>query len=426
MSGSAAMRILVISGAFPPMKAGEADHVFQLCHNLAERGADVHVLTTTRNVAPRPVPFKLHSVIHNWAWGDVPRLVGSIKEIAPDAILLIYTDWVYQNHLMITFAPVLAKALYSRVPFVTLLETEEISLKASLWMRVVLKIVRSTAGPQKADQFHMKTLLWGSDRVIFLSERHRDRLVKNFPRVAGKGTVIPPPAIIRMYSEPDRNDRAALRRSLGLDPTEFVIVSFGYIYGAKGVDTLFSAIGLLKDHGRRVKLVIVGGGVDLSNPSADVRLLIEQAERLGITENIVWTGAYRSDSDVPSRYLYSGDACVMPFNSGVTLNRSSFAAAAAHGLPVVTTRGQTLESAFIDGENVYLCPPKDPTAVASAIEALMDDPGLARKLRAGALRLANEYFSPQKAVDRTIEALSGSNGRWNHASTPPSSAARNQ
>jgi len=105
--------------------------------------------------------------------------------------------------------------------------------------------------------------------------------------------------------------------------------------------------------------------------------------------------------------LYAADACVLPFNGGVTLNRSSFAAAAAHGLPIITTKGQSLESPFLDRENVYLCPPQDSAAIANAVESLMNNPALGKKLRSGALRLASEYFSWNSAVDHTIEALSG-------------------
>ena len=41
-----AMKTLVISAAFPPLRAGEADHTYHVCQHLADRGAHVHVLTT--------------------------------------------------------------------------------------------------------------------------------------------------------------------------------------------------------------------------------------------------------------------------------------------------------------------------------------------------------------------------------------------
>ena len=42
----APLKLLFISAAFPPMRAGEADHAYHLCRHLAKRGVEVHVLTT--------------------------------------------------------------------------------------------------------------------------------------------------------------------------------------------------------------------------------------------------------------------------------------------------------------------------------------------------------------------------------------------
>ncbi len=120
---------------------------------------------------------------------------------------------------------------------------------------------------------------------------------------------------------------------------------------------------------------------------------------------MIWTEGYQWDSEEASLFLRATDICVLPFDYGVTLNRSSLAAAAAHGLPIITTKGERLESPFKDGENVLLCPPKDPTALASAIEALLRDERLQERLRKGAADLANQWFSWDRTVERTIHAL---------------------
>jgi glycosyltransferase involved in cell wall biosynthesis len=104
-------------------------------------------------------------------------------------------------------------------------------------------------------------------------------------------------------------------------------------------------------------------------------------------------------------YLYAADICVLPFDQGVVLNRSSLAAAAAHGLPIITTRGEQLESHFQDGKNVFLCRPKDPEALALAIFSCMKNPHLIQDLRNGARQLAEDCFSWDKAVARTIGGL---------------------
>ena len=66
-------RVLVISAAFPPMVAGEAGHAWHLCHQLAARGIDLHLLTTDRAGTPTDLPFHVHNVMPGWSWRDAPR-----------------------------------------------------------------------------------------------------------------------------------------------------------------------------------------------------------------------------------------------------------------------------------------------------------------------------------------------------------------
>ena len=103
--------------------------------------------------------------------------------------------------------------------------------------------------------------------------------------------------------------------------------------------------------------------------------------------------------------LRAADICVMPIDIGVQLNNSSFAAAATDGLPVVATQGDMLESPFPHRRNVFLCPPKDARAMATAIKILVDSPALRASLRDGVLQLAREWFSWDLATDRTVAAL---------------------
>jgi len=78
---------------------------------------------------------------------------------------------------------------------------------------------------------------------------------------------------------------------------------------------------------------------------------------------------------------------------------------ASRGRPVISTRGKTLERFFLHGENVFLCPPRDPDALAAAIQSLMDRADLRARLGLGALKLSEEWFSWDRAVERTLAAL---------------------
>jgi glycosyltransferase involved in cell wall biosynthesis len=150
---------------------------------------------------------------------------------------------------------------------------------------------------------------------------------------------------------------------------------------------------------------MIGGNFGENHTSSYVNGIHELAKKLGVEGKVIWTGEDASDSDEASLYLRAADVAVFPFKYGVTLNRSSVATAMSHGLPTVTTKGESLESPFVDEENVLLCPPEDPESIAMAVDSIIANPKLRDKLRAGALKLSADYFSWDKAVDRTIEIL---------------------
>ena len=397
------MKILVISAAFPPVKAGEADHAMHLCQRLAERGFDIHLLTTKRDVKTLCVPFKVHPVMPNWLWPEMPRLARFLKNCAPDAVLLIYSDRDYDSHPMITFASSLSKALLPSVPFVTQLETEYISRQASVPTRAILKTASKLVGARRLD-YVFGALLSKSDHIIFLSEGHLKKLSGLF--ADGKGLVIPPPPLMRICPENNGVARQRGREALGVKPKEFLFAYYGYVYAEKGIETLFKALQILNAKKLNTRLVMIGGNAGENHSSSYIESLYAFAKQLEIEDRLIWTGEYASDSDEASLYLRAVDACVFPFKQGVTLNRSSVAAAAAHGLPIITTKGKSLEPVFVDQKNLILCPPEDPNALGTAMASLMDNDALRWRLCAGALRLAAEHFSWDQALDKTIAAMS--------------------
>ena len=83
------------------------------------------------------------------------------------------------------------------------------------------------------------------------------------------------------------------------------------------------------------------------------------------------------------------------------LNNSSLAEALTHGLPVVTTRGTAPERPFVDGQNMLMCQPKNPTAMMQAMKRGLTDGDLRRTLAEGSTKLPSKWFSWDRAIDRT-------------------------
>jgi glycosyltransferase involved in cell wall biosynthesis len=78
--------------------------------------------------------------------------------------------------------------------------------------------------------------------------------------------------------------------------------------------------------------------------------------------------------------------------------------AMAHGRPVVATAVGGLRDLVVDGETGLVVPPRDPGALRSALERLLGDPVLRRRLGAAGRERARERFSWAAVTDATIAA----------------------
>ncbi len=403
------MKVVVISAAYPPMHAGEATNTYHLCDQLVRRGVEVHVLTSVGNIGMGGSRIHVHPIMQEWGWVEMARLRTFLKRCAPDAVFLMYIGLMYKFHPMVTFVPTLCKQLWPHVPVVTRYESAFVGADPSrmnLVSRIFRKFMVRWAGGRGV-AYSSGTLLRDSDAVIALCERHRAMMIQEWSPVQNKVTLIPPPPNLRIMSNDDGRARDRGRTLLGFTAEDFVVTFFGYLYPIKGVDTLlraFAKVAALRSH---AKLLFIGGkvGLDVDGGASYFEEMQALAKELGVAGKTLWTGAFKSEGEEASLYLHASDVCVLPFLEGVQLNNSSFASIVAHGLPTIVTRGPMMDAAFIHGENVLTCLPKDPCGVAKLILAIMDDSGLRDRLRSGALQLAAEWFSWEKATDRTLALL---------------------
>jgi polysaccharide biosynthesis protein PslF len=404
------MKIVVVSGAFPPASMAEANHALHLAEALTRYGAEIHVLTT-QGAVTEGLPFTVHALMRDWSWKDVPRFARFLRRCRPDAVLMIYIGFAYNDHPMATFAPTIAKMVLPDVPFVTQFENAMgvLTGRCTLPTRVLRKLLALYVGTRGVD-YEFGTLLRDSDRVIVLGGRHETRLIQRYPPTALKSALIPPPPIVRIIQGPNGSARGAGRDLLGIKPDEFVLTYFGYLYPSKGLETLLRAFQLVRSRGRNARLVIAGGvAAHLHEERASyVKELEGLAAALGVEADIVWTGFLPWDSDDASLCLHAADVCVLPFDEGISLHNSTFAAAATHGLPIITTRGESIEPPFRPNENVVLCPPRDPAALAEAIAELIDRPELRQTLTSGVRRMRDEWFSWERAAARIVATLTPS------------------
>lgn len=390
------------------MHAGESANAHHLCRRLADKKLDVHVLTSTGNTGARDAGVSVHPIMHSWSWVEASRFARFVKRCAPDAVLLMYLGGMYNYHPMMTFAPTIVKRQFPRTLFVTRYESPFAGAapKTTLAARVVRKLVVKVAGGADV-AYDSGTLLRDSDHVIVLCEGHRTVLMEEWPKAREKMVVIPPPPNVVVCPEGDGAARRRGRARLGVGADDFVIAFFGYVYPKKGIETLLEAFQIVRRERSNARLVFIGGTIDL-DAEVSGRYWDEMqrlCRELGVADKTTWTGAFKSDGEDASLYLRTADVCVLPLFNGIQLNNSSFSAMAAHGVPVITTRGPMTDDAFVDGENVLLCEPRDAAGLANRISALMHSEELRERLRSGVRKLADRWLSWDEAIAQTLAVL---------------------
>jgi glycosyltransferase involved in cell wall biosynthesis len=84
--------------------------------------------------------------------------------------------------------------------------------------------------------------------------------------------------------------------------------------------------------------------------------------------------------------------------------------AMAHGRPVVATRVGGLLDLVVDGETGIVVPPRDPAALRSALDRLLADPDLRRRLGMAGRDRARTQFSWERVTDATLAAYAEAAG----------------
>jgi glycosyltransferase involved in cell wall biosynthesis len=185
-------------------------------------------------------------------------------------------------------------------------------------------------------------------------------------------------------------DGSAVRRELGLGPEHFLFTQVG-VRSSKGNDVVLDGFARVAADSPRARLLFVGA----RNPAP----LYERAQARGVRDAVaVW--GYRED--VP-RILRASDCSVDGSWAGLGLT-GTVRESLAVGTPVIATDLEGNPELVRHGETGLLVPARDPVALADAMVAFLNDPGMATRTGECGRRLVERDFSLRVKLDRT-EAL---------------------
>jgi phosphatidylinositol alpha-1,6-mannosyltransferase len=180
----------------------------------------------------------------------------------------------------------------------------------------------------------------------------------------------------------------------------------GKLVPKKGVSVLVDAVRLLRDSGRPIRLVLIGGGP----LEADIRA---QVERLGLGDTVELVGWVKNDA-LPTHYRAADVVCVPSVQDAAGETEGTpvvLQEAMASGAVVVASRSSGISDVVRDGVNGWSVPPGDAKALADAISGALDMTETDReRIRAAARETAGGH-SWDRVAARFMETFVASAGR---------------
>jgi len=169
----------------------------------------------------------------------------------------------------------------------------------------------------------------------------------------------------------------------------------------KGHQYLFHAIAALKRCGVECRLDVVGEG--------RLRGRLEAlAKELSIDDRVRFLGQVPHERLLAMLQERRADLVVLPsVDLGEGLHEGipvALIEPMSLGVPVISTSTGGIPELLRDGAGIMV-PPKDPCALADAIERLLNDPALRKRLSEAGRRRVEEEFSVEAVVDRLTEYI---------------------
>lgn len=177
-----------------------------------------------------------------------------------------------------------------------------------------------------------------STRVVTMAEKGKELLsmAQIWPGAPlSKVRVIPHP----IPATPSLPDRAAFKKELGLDPSKYVILTFGLLSPGKDIGTAIKAMRAVVDKFPKTLYIVLGAthpGI-LQNAGESYRnALVHQVAELKLQDHVLFVDRF-VDLDLLTKYLSATDIYAVPYLSEQQITSGTLAYAYGIGNCVVST-----------------------------------------------------------------------------------------
>jgi glycosyltransferase involved in cell wall biosynthesis len=387
------MKICLVSQEYPPetSRGGVGTQTWNKARALANLGHTVHVLScsagegpdlhtetdagvTVHRMRPPGVEFPVYQTPTFWvgySWAVLRQLHRLLEEAGPFEVL-DFPEYGAEG-----FAYQLDRTPWNWAAVV-------VQLHAPLAM-----FVEHIGWPERGSDFHRVGTLMEE-----ISIRRADALMAcsaNIADLTAGYYGVPRESIAVVHCGVDAEAfRPAPRPAGSGRPT---VLFVGNIVGNKGVEVALEAVLRLRPKYPSIRLQILGGR------SALLEELQARAGAEGADANVEFPG-FIERAALP-RFYQEADVFCSPaqYEGGVA---NVYIEAMACGCPVVASTAGGGPEAVAEGETGLLVPPNDVDAVVRALDRILADAPLRRRMGRGARRRVEEYFAMDKYIRRVL------------------------
>jgi glycosyltransferase involved in cell wall biosynthesis len=348
------MKILIVSGIWPPDVGGPASHAPDVARFLTERGHDVRVVVTAEKM-PHSESYPVH-----WIPRSLPKGISHAVATVRIATGARQADVVYATGMFARTA-LAAKAVHRPV---VLKLTGDPAFERARWRRRVAGNVESFqqggGGLESAVLRRVRDASLRSAAHVLCPSGYLRELAISWGVARERVSVLPN----AIPTQPVLADRSALRASFSIrEPT---LAFAGRFAPQKSLDVLVDAVERVEG----VSLLVAGDGGP--PPAGDRVRLLGALPRERVLE-----------------LFAAADAAVL--SSSWENFPHTLVEALSVGTPVIATRVGGVPEIVEDGRNGLLVPPNDVEALADAIRRFFADDELRARLAAAAAPSVERY-----------------------------------
>lgn len=211
-----------------------------------------------------------------------------------------------------------------------------------------------------------------------------------------------PTAVVRSGADPDKfrpgGDGSKIRDRFAYSSDDFVLLWLGIFMPHRRLQDAIEAVALLKERGRKVKLLLAGSGDSFPEYFAQLQSLVAQRQLAG---EVTFAGKV-ADEEI-SDFYSACDAFLFP-NENQTWGLAVLEAMAC-GRPVLVSQGAAIHEILTDGKDALLFPARDPAALALKIETLLADPQEREKIAAAGLQLIRTEYNWRRFAEKMADVF---------------------